>query len=180
MGISPKPWIYSDSDHFCWDPGLTPELIKVFISGIEMSKSRWLPRHGSPANGYFDCYRDSPTSLYWTSAGFPYVHLSLTYAVSKLQAWSSTGETCFYCEDLVNCCRHGFTSTMKTWLSPFGGGTAYRMPSLFLWDIAELVMNSKWMDPKYECFPMSLTELAVRVARIRDGTNIMIKFDTSI
>lgn len=180
MGIKPKPWDYCAIDHYCWPPGLTPNLIKVFISGIRRSRSKWLPGDGSPANGYFDCYRDGPTAQTWTSSGWPKAKLSLTFAISKLQAWSSTGVSCFYKEDLYVSCRYGFSSVTNCSFAKFCEGHAYRMPSLFLWDIAAKVMNSEWQDPNYECFPLAVPEIVVRVARIRDATNIHIKFDTSV
>lgn len=179
MGISPKPWTYCENNHFCWSPGFTPHLIKIFVAGIEIVPANWVPGDGGPANGYYDCYRVSPTSNYWDSGGDPHARLSLTPAMSKLQVWNATGRTTFYHEDLYHHCLHGFGSTMSSMYSKFCHGYGYRMPSEFLWDYAAKVMNSEWMDPKYECFPVSLTQVVVRVARIHDATNIKIKVDTS-
>ncbi|MBA7685826.1 hypothetical protein ES703_94254 [subsurface metagenome] len=180
MGVQPRPPDNRPQDHFCWPAGQTPWTIKVFVSGIKFGWD-WDPGDGMLPNGYYDMVRQGQGSNEWISPGpGAWAALSLTHAESQLGVRSDGGRVAFWDEDLFNTCEKYFHSTMRPAGNAFYGGDAWVTGYEFPWDIAELVMNAYWKDPRYECFPMPSEQLAIRVARIQDGTNIMIKFDHNL
>ncbi|MBA7703920.1 hypothetical protein ES703_112717 [subsurface metagenome] len=180
MGVQPRPPDNRPNDHFCWPADQTPWVVKVFVSGIVYGWA-WAPGDGPPPNGYYDMERAHPNSTSWGSGlPNPRASLSLTPAESQLVIRSSGGKVAFWEEDLFNTCKKYYHSTMGPMGNSFFLGDGWVTGYEFPWDVAELVMNAYWNDPNYECFPMPNEQLAIRVARIQDGTNIMIKFDKDL
>lgn len=180
MGVQPRPIPTTGNDHACWAPGLTPDVIKVFVAGVDYG-DKWSPGDGNPPNAYFDMIRQGPNSSTWKSAPvFPSAQLKLQAGRSELICTSSTGILAFYKLYIPEECKKYYASVYTKVNFKFYGGNAWATGYDFPWEIAELVMNAYWNDPNYECFPMDNEQLAIRVARISDGTNIYIKFDHTL
>lgn len=191
MGIIPGPVEYGDDCLTCWDPGLTPRLFKLFLSGIGRGEL-WLPGMGMPPNGYHDLVQSSTVPCQWLNLkpGPPSILWQPTKLLLNLSVPMPLASNAFTAREYPQCSRQ-YDNDSEFWQnSNFYGGFAFITvggpaggdDDDFLHSLSSIIESVTPMidpDPRMECFPMSVTEIAVRYAGKRDATNIVIKFDTS-
>lgn len=180
MGIIPVPDSYGNDCTICFPAGKTPDLLKVFYSGIEFGDD-WVPADGMPPNGYYDHIQipASPCS-FSNPAPHPTGWVIFGPAGTDCTSESSGGAGAFWGVSFDRCTRYFFNRYRRPLDNEFWGGYAFICTPLELETWLNLVTPTTGPDPRLECYPMANGEIVLKFCNIQDGTNIKIKLDTAL
>lgn len=186
MGIDPSPDpVYQGNCFICFGPGLTPRDMYVSFSGIEEG-DLWVPADGPPLNGTFLIQQTGPLPCLWRNPAWPNpaVFWSSGLNTSECGMTFPVGVIHFYRLLGAKCLWYFTNSLIAPAGNHFYGGQAQvfvhsgSVPPSISEVYDQLNIEKLWEAP-FEVFPINGQEMNVRIARKKDGTNIMIRVDTS-
>ncbi|MBA7678647.1 hypothetical protein ES703_86925 [subsurface metagenome] len=177
MGIMPDPGTYNNHCPACFPANESPELLKLFVSGVE--KSPHFPGVlDMPPNGYFDLTQTViPCEWQGDAGGVGIAYWQNRVAETCAAAQTPTGIFGFAKCTVGNCHRwfeNGFDNP-NVWA--FNFGYAFIATPAEVQAMIETVLPMTGPDPRMEVFPMEDNQIVVRYASTRDGTNISLRFD---
>lgn len=180
MGIIPKPIVVGAPCLRCFGALTTPQLIKVFFSGI-MTGDDWTPDHMLPPNGYHDYIQHPVNTCQWRliQPG-PLGTLSFAAGNSGISIYEDIAHRIFWDLIMVNC--HRYFSNRQN--NPAGehwyGGNAFVCTEEELEGWLNLVTPTTGPDPRLELYPMDNGEIVLKFCDIQSATNVKIKLDSAL
>lgn len=180
MGIMPVEDTYNNHCPACFPANESPEIMKLFLGGIEKSPHFPIVPY-SPPNGYCDLFQ-SGTACEWIGWNDKIVLAYWHQVAGKSALGVQVGGSwfAFAKSDQPACERYfenGFTDPFNF---AYTGGWALVTTPMVMQTMIELATPIVGPDPRMELFPMEDGLIVVKFCNIVDGTNVKIKLDTAL
>ncbi len=177
MGIKPAIGTFNDTCQLCYPADETPQLLKLFVSGIVKSPN--FPAIPEPApNGYADLLQ-TLLACEWFGDGLTvpeaycnfWVHSSRVHVKINPFLWA-------FASTVVDVCESWFENAfVNPATNAYTGGYAFLCTPAQIQSWIELAMPVTGPDPRFELFPMENRQIVIRFASTQDGTNLKLRLD---
>ena len=180
MGIIPDPTVPT-ANHCapCWPAGNAPLVLKAFFSSIEGAQLSAGAGVGY-ANAYYDVAAELGNPCYWRT--YPPQDIICRVKLGSPSANVRLAKTgvgsLFFSWDFPACTRWFENKNIATGKLGWKG-YCYICSSMELTNLYAEIMSEGIYETRYELFPMADYHVALRVARIADGTHMTFKVDVS-